>query len=165
MHVTAAPELRTQIRPGDTGLVARLHGVEYSEQYGLDQRFEAHVARGFSDFVLALAEDPGAGRAWLAEDDAGLAGCIAITRESPSHGRLRWFLVARRARGHGLGRRLLDEALAYARERFESIELETFSELTTAAAMYRDAGFDLVDSSPQSDWCREIQLQHYELSF
>jgi GNAT superfamily N-acetyltransferase len=123
------------------------------------------VARGLARFVLALAEDPEAGRAWLAEDAEGLAGCIAISREGEAHGRVRWFLVAERARGQGLGRRLLDEALAYARERFSSLELDTFSELTTAAGMYRAAGFELRRSVPQADWGRTIELQRYELSF
>ena len=95
----------------------------------------------------------------------GSWGCIAITRVSESRGCLRWLIVAQRARGQGLGRRLLDEALSYARSRFGKLQLETFSELTTAARMYRAAGFRLRDSAPQSDWGREIELQHYELEF
>jgi GNAT superfamily N-acetyltransferase len=161
--VTVPLDLRTDIRPGDVGAIAELHGREYWDEYGLDARFEAGVAQGLARFVLALAEDPSVGRAWLAEDADGLAGCIAITRERESHGRVRWFLVARRARGQGLGRRLLDEALGYARERFSSLELDTFSELGTAGSMYRAAGFELVSSGPHSGWGREIDLQRYEL--
>ena len=162
--ITAASGLRTRIRPGDVGAVARLHGLEYSEGYGLDERFEAYVAQSVAGFALALPRDPDTGRLWLAEDDAGLAGCIAITRESGAHGRLRWFLVASRARGQSLGKRLLDEALAYARSSgLETLELETFSDLTTAAHLYRAAGFVLRDTTPQFDWGREILLQHYDL--
>jgi len=161
---TAAPAgIRTKLRPGDLGAVAALHGREYSEEYGLDELFEAHVASGLSEFALELSRDPEAGRLWLAEDGDELAGCVGITRASPDRGRLRWFLVSRRARGQGLGRRLLDEALDYARERFASLELETFSELSAAARLYRDAGFVVRDSAPQSDWGRTIELQHYEL--
>jgi GNAT superfamily N-acetyltransferase len=163
VSVTAPLDLRTGMHPGDIGAIAGLHGREYSEEYGLDARFEALVAQGLARFALALAGDPDAGRIWLGEDGDGLAGCIAITREADSHGRVRWFLVARRARGRGLGRRLLDEALAYARGRFSSLELETFSELTTAAALYRAAGFELRHSAPQAEWGREIELQRYEL--
>jgi GNAT superfamily N-acetyltransferase len=161
---TAAPaKIRTQLRPGDLGAVAALHGREYWDEYGLDELFEAHVARGVSDFALELARDPEAGRLWLAEEGDELAGCVGITRATPDHGRQRWFLVSRRARGQGLGRRLHDEALGYARERFASLELETFSELTTAARLYREAGFVVRDAAPQSDWGRTIELQHYEL--
>ena len=165
MEVTASSEFRTEIRAGDLGAVVGFHGREYAEQYDLDYRFEASVAQALARYGLAYSDDPEAGRMWLAEDEEGLIGCIAISRESGRHGRVRWFLVAQRARGQGLGRRLFDEAMAYARERFETLELETFSELTTAGRMYRDVGFELRDSRPQSAWGREIQLQRYELSF
>ena len=155
--------MRDRLRPGDIGAIVSLHGHEYGDGYRLNESFEAHVARGLGDFALALADNPEAGRAWLTEDDQGLTGCIAITRETDSHGRLRWFLVARRARGLGLGHRLLDAALAYARERFATVELETFGELTAAAHLYRLVGFELQDSRPFDEWGREIELQHYLL--
>ena len=163
MGVILDSQLRTELRPGDPGDIASLHGREYAEEYGLDTTFEADVGRGVAELVLALASDPEAGRAWLVDDEHGLAGCIAITREAPGHARLRWFLVARRARGAGLGGRLLDAGLAYARERFSTIELATFSELTAAARLYRAAGFELRDSARVTLWGREIELQHYEL--
>ena len=165
VQVTASSEFRTEIRPGDLGAVVSFQGREYGEQYGLDYRFEAGVAEAAVAFAFAYAEDPESGRLWLAEDEHGLTGCIAMSREGERHGRVRWFLVARRARGQGLGRRLFDEAMTYARERFDTLELETFSELTTAAGMYRAVGFELRDSRPQRDWGREIQLQHYDLRF
>ena len=165
MQVTASSEFRTEIRPGDLGAVVAFQGREYAEQYGLDYRFEARVAQAVTEFALAYAEDPETGRIWLAEDEHGLVGCIAMSREGERHGRVRWFLVARRARGQGLGRRLFDEAMSYARERFDTLELETFSELTTAARMYRSVGFELRDSRPQNGWGRQIQLQHYDLRF
>lgn len=167
MQVRASTDLRTDLRPGDIGAIGSLHGVEYAEGYGLDNRFEAYVSRSVAEFALELADDPQAGRVWLADDEEGLAACIAISRSDTdtSHGRLRWFLVAERARGRGLGRELLSHALPYARERFRSLELETFSELTAAAHLYRSAGFVLRDSAAQSDWGREIELQHYELRF
>jgi GNAT superfamily N-acetyltransferase len=161
--VGASADLRTDIRPGDVGAIVAFQGREYADQYGLDSRFEAGVAQAVADFAIAFAEDPEAGRLWLAEDEHGLHGCIAITRETAERGRVRWFLVAREARAQGLGRQLLSEALAYARERFQSLELETFSELEAAAHLYRSAGFELVDSAPHNEWGREIQLQHYEL--
>jgi GNAT superfamily N-acetyltransferase len=165
MRVRASSDLRTVLSPGDIGAMAGLHGSEYADEYGLDYRFEAYVAHSIAEFALEQIEDPEAGRVWLADDEDGLTACIAITRKTQSRGRLRWFLLARRARGQGLGRQLLSQALAYARPRYDSLELETFSELTAAAHLYRSAGFELVDSAPQSDWGREIQLQHYELYF
>lgn len=165
MQVRASSDLRTGIRPGDIGAMAWLHGFEYSRGYGLDYSFEAYVAGAIGEFALVLRDDPDAGRVWIAEDEDGIAGCIAITRATDTHARLRWFLVAERARGQGLGRRLLSEAVAHARERFDSVELETFSELTTAGNLYRSVGFRVRDSSPHAEWGREIVLQHYELRF
>jgi ribosomal protein S18 acetylase RimI-like enzyme len=165
MQVSASSDFRTQLRPGDLGAVVELHGREYGEHWGLDPTFEAGVARTVAEFAVACARDPEAGRMWLSDDNQGLVGCIAITREGDRHGRVRWFLVARRAQGQGLGRRLFDEAMAYARERFDTLELETFSELTTAASMYKAVGFEVTDERSHSDWGREIQLQHYRLTF
>jgi GNAT superfamily N-acetyltransferase len=147
MTVKASVDLRTDIQPGDFGNVVAFQGREYAEQYGLDIRFRE------------------AGRMWLVEDDEGLYGCIAVTRETPTRARLRWFLISPRARGQGLGRQLLAEALAYARERFDLIDLVTFSELTTAAHLYLSAGFELMETTPQNDWGREIELRRYQLRF
>jgi GNAT superfamily N-acetyltransferase len=146
MTVKASVDLRTDIRPGDFGAVVAFQGREYAEQYGLDWRFEAHVAEAVGAFAHALAEDPDAGRMWLAEDDGELVGCVAVTREGGRRARLRWVLVSQHARGRG-------------------IDLVTFSELTTAAHMYLSAGFELIESRPQNDWGREIELRRYELRF
>jgi GNAT superfamily N-acetyltransferase len=165
MTVNASVELRTEIQPGDFGAVVAFQGREYAEQYAFDVRFEAHVAEAVGKFALAYGEDPEAGRMWLVEDDEGLYGCIAVTRETATRARLRWFLISPRARGQGLGRQLLAEALAYARERFDLIDLVTFSELTTAAHLYLSSGFELMEARPQNDWGREIELRRYELRF
>jgi len=167
MTITSTPvqvSIRHELRPGDLGAVTAMQGSEYGEQYGMDITFEADVARGMGAFGRAVAEDPEAGRMWIAEDGAHMVGSIAVTRETETLARLRWFLVRRSARGTGVGRRLLDEAMAYIRERaFERVELETFSELTTAARMYLDLGFEVVDATPRLHWGREIELRHYEL--
>jgi GNAT superfamily N-acetyltransferase len=167
MTITSSPvqtTIRHQLRPGDLGAVTAMQGIEYGEQYGMDITFEADVARGMGAFGSAVAEDSEAGRMWIAEDGAHMVGSIAVTRETESLARLRWFLVRRSARGTGVGRRLLDEAMTYIHERgFERVELETFSELTTAARMYLDLGFEVVDAAPRLQWGREIELRHYEL--
>jgi ribosomal protein S18 acetylase RimI-like enzyme len=165
VQVRASIEPRTTIRAGDLGAVVAFQGREYSEQWGLNAQFEAHVAETVADAGGRLALDPSYGRMWLVEDEQGLIGSIAITHEEGTTGKVRWFLVARRAQGRGIGRQLFDEAMAYARERYDSLVLETFSELETAAAMYRAVGFEVVDSAPQTEWGREIQLQHYEVRF
>jgi GNAT superfamily N-acetyltransferase len=167
MTIASSPlktTIRHDVRPGDLGELTAMQGVEYAEQYGMDITFEADVAHDVAAFGLALAEDPDSGRMWIAEDGGRMVGSIAVTRESESVAKLRWFLVRRSARGEGTGRRLLDAALAYTRERdFERIVLQTFSDLTTAAQMYLDAGFELREAERRLQWGREIELRQYEL--
>src|SRR5262249_39142345 len=114
MQVRASAELRTTIRPGDLGEIVAFQGREYAEQYGLNPRFEAHVAESVAHAGARLALDPSYGRMWLVEDEQGLVGSIAITHEEGTTAKVRWFLVARRARGRGIGRQLFEEAMAYA---------------------------------------------------
>jgi GNAT superfamily N-acetyltransferase len=163
VQVRASTDLRSDLRPGDIGGMSALHGREYAAEYDLDFTFEAYVGGSIARFALVLAEDPEAGRIWIAEDEEDIVGCIAVTHTSDAEGWLRWFVVARHARGQGVGRRLLNEALSYARERFEVLKLETFSELTTAGHLYRSSGFVVTDSEPRAQWGRQIELQHYAL--
>jgi GNAT superfamily N-acetyltransferase len=158
--------IRYDLRPGDIGTVAALHGMEYATEYRLSPVFEADAARGLADLAEAISADPAAGRMWLVEEDGGvLIGSIAVSRESAPLARLRYFLLSRAARGRGLGHRLLGVALDYARERgFETMELVTFSELLAAAHLYGQAGFELRHSEPMGRWGREIELRRYELT-
>jgi GNAT superfamily N-acetyltransferase len=145
--------------------MSSLHGREYAAEYDLDFTFEAYVGGSIARFALVLADDPHAGRIWMAVDEDELLGCIGVTRTNDAEGWLRWFVVARHVRGQGLGRKLLSEALAYARERFELLKLETFSELAAAGHLYRSSGFVVTDAEPRSQWGRQIELQHYALRF
>src|SRR5262245_57354856 len=104
--------IRHALQPGDLGMVVHLHGILYAREYGLDVTFEPYVAKPLADFVLG-----GAGRLWIAEDGDRTLGSVAMVDAEPNVGQLRWFLVVPEARGTGLGKRLLDEALAYGRER------------------------------------------------
>jgi GNAT superfamily N-acetyltransferase len=155
---------RSRLEPGDLETVVRLHGREAAE-HGLDATFETEVARGLSDLARAWTHSPDAGRLWLAGPAHDPLGSIAITRARPDLARLRWFLVVPRARGLGLGRRLFDAALSYARARsFATVELGTFADLTIAAAMYRKAGFQVIESAHVKHWGRHLELQTYRLS-
>jgi GNAT superfamily N-acetyltransferase len=157
--------IRHDVGPGDLGAVTTLQATEYNAQYGLGRKFETDVARGLADFGDALSADPGAGRMWLAEDGDDLIGSMMVTRESDTLARLRFFLIVRAARGKGLGHRLLDISLDYAREcGFRKVELVTFSKLQAAAHLYSQAGFELCHSEPSTRWGPEVELRRYELT-
>src|SRR5688572_26297783 len=121
-------QLRTSIEPGDIGRLIFLHGTLYAEEFGLDHTFEAYVASPLGEFIKSFDERKD--RLWIAEDDRQFAGSIAIAGLPDQIAQLRCFLVHPQARGRGLGRTLLDEALAFCREsKMMSVFLWTFNEL------------------------------------
>jgi ribosomal protein S18 acetylase RimI-like enzyme len=154
--------LRTTLRPGDLGTVVHLHGILYAREYGFDPTFEAYVAGPLSDFVRAA--DPRS-RLWLAEQGERIVGCVAVVAASSQVAQLRWFLVDPSARGTGLGKRLLREALAFCESReYMSIVLWTERSLTAAAHLYRAAGFRKVEEKPGRVWGKDVVEEKYELT-
>lgn len=104
--------IRTHLEPGDLGTIVALHGTLYAREYGFDTTFEAYVAGPLAEFVLRASERE---RLWVAERDGRMVGSIAIVAATPA-AQLRWFLVDPSARGSGLGKRLLNEAVAFSQE-------------------------------------------------
>ena len=154
--------IRHELKPGDLGMVVHLHGLIYARQYGLDTTFEPYVAQPLAQCVL-----DGSGRVWIAQDDAGrMLGSIAMVDAGEHVGQLRWFLLVPEARGIGLGRRLLETALAYARERgFVRVFLWSFADLVEARRLYERAGFRISETRTGHVWgaqrtelCMEMEL-------
>ena len=143
--------IRHQLKPGDLGMVVHLHGVVYAREYGLDTTFEPYVAKPLADFVL-----DGSGRLWIAEDGERIVGCIALVEAGEGVGQLRWFLVVPEARGIGLGRRLLEEALSHARQLgLAHIYLWSFADLSDALRLYERAGFKITETMTGLVWGAE----------
>jgi GNAT superfamily N-acetyltransferase len=154
--------LRTDLHPGDLGWIVYLHGVVYAAEHGFDPTFEAYVAGPLADCVRAGS---GRDRIWIAEQKGRIVGCIAIVAASEQTAQLRWFLVEPGARGTGLGKKLLHEAIAFSREcGYESIILWTVSALTAAAHLYRSAGFVKVEENPTRPWGVDVTEEKYELA-
>ena len=153
--------LRIGFRGGDIDSIVHLHGVNYAREYGFDHTFEAYVAGPLSKFARSASKRE---RIWLAERDCRIVGCIAITAASPDVAQLRWFLVDSSARGIGLGKRLLNEAVGFCKTSgYTSIILWTVSALDVAARLYRSVGFKKVAKKAGEQWGVDVVEEKYEL--
>jgi GNAT superfamily N-acetyltransferase len=148
-------EVRRLGRPGDLGWVVMAHGEAYAAQYGWDFSFEALVARIVADF--AAGRDPDREAAWIAEADGARAGCVFCVAAGPDTAQLRILLVDPAARGHGIGARLVDECLAFARAAgYRRITLWTNDVLASARRIYQAAGFTLDAEEPHHSFGADL---------
>jgi GNAT superfamily N-acetyltransferase len=149
--------------PGDLGWVVMAHGEVYAAEFGWDTSFEALVARIVADY--AAASDPVREAAWVAELDGQRAGCVfCVAGEEPGTAKLRILLVEPGARGHALGDRLVDTAIAFARRAgYERMRLWTNHPLAAARRIYLRHGFRLIEEAPHRSFGAELVGQTYEL--
>jgi ribosomal protein S18 acetylase RimI-like enzyme len=153
--------LRTELRPGDLEYIVYLHGVIYARERGFDHSFGAYVAEPLAAMVRAGSPRD---KLWLAERAGRIIGCVAMVGVSPKTAQLRWFLVDPAARGAGLGRRLLKEAIQFCREAgYEEIVLWTESALQVAAHLYQSFGFRKTEEKPGVIWGVELIEEKYEM--
>ena len=157
------PYVLRQHEPGDMGWVIHMHGRQYAEEYGWDEHFEALVAQICSDFINNY--DPNKERCWIAEMDGQIVGSVFVVKESEEFAKLRLLLVDPKARGLGLGTRLVDECIRFARRKgYKSLVLWTNSVLESARNIYRNAGFKLVAEEPHHSYGHDLVGETWELS-
>jgi DNA-binding MarR family transcriptional regulator/GNAT superfamily N-acetyltransferase len=153
--------LRTH-RPGDMGWVVQAHGRLYFEEYGWDERFEALVAGIASAFVKNFDEERE--RCWIAEMDGEPVGSVFVVKKSKTVAKLRLLIVEPRARGRGLGRRLVEECIGFARAKgYRKLVLWTQSNLAAARVIYRSLGFELKKSEKHASFGVKLVGEYWEL--
>jgi GNAT superfamily N-acetyltransferase len=148
-------------RPGDIGWVVSRHGALYAQEFGWDGSFEAMVARIGADFIDKF--QPGLERAWIAEIDGQRVGAVFIVRKSKTVAKLRMLLIDPEARGLGLGKRLVNECISFARAAgYRKITLWTHDILLAARGIYLAAGFRLVSSEPNHAFGKTMHTEVWE---
>jgi len=156
--------IRHDMRPGDLGRVIEQHAELYAAEFGFDRRFEAYVAETLGEFGRLFR--PHLDRLWLAERDGRLLGSIGVIGRDDNAAQIRWVLLDPAARGTGLGRRLLDTALAFCREAdYTSIFLWTVEGLAASARLYVSAGFRKTETKPATVlWGATLCEERYDLA-
>lgn len=149
-------------RPGDIGWIIHRHGELYAEEYGWDETFEALVADILARFIQH--HDPKRECLWIAELDRERVGSIMVVDAGDNVAQLRILLVEPKARGRGIGKRLIDECLDFSkRAGYGKIKLWMQSILVEARRLYDNAGFTLVEEKPHHSFGHDLIAQVLEL--
>jgi GNAT superfamily N-acetyltransferase len=148
---------------GDFGWIVSRHAELYLREYGWADPFEGLCAQIVADFVNNF--DPERERCWIAEMSGENVGCVMLVKDDqPGVARLRLLLVDPKARGLGLGAKLVDECVLFARAKgYAKVTLWTHSVLAAARHVYEGAGFKLTSSEPRHSWGKDVVAEFWDL--
>ena len=147
---------------GDYGWVIERHGALYRQEYDWDETFEGLVARIVADYIEH--RDPEREAAWIAEIDGRRVGCVFCTKKEEDLAQLRILLVEPSARGVGVGQRLVDECVRFARRAgYNQMMLWTNDVLVSARRIYEAVGFRLVEEEAHRSFGHDLVGQNWLL--
>jgi DNA-binding MarR family transcriptional regulator/N-acetylglutamate synthase-like GNAT family acetyltransferase len=150
-------------RAGDFGWIVTRHAILYAQEYGWTENFEGLCAQIVADFLNNC--DPACERAWIAERNGERVGSVLLAKDTPEVARLRLLLVEPSARGLGIGKRLTDECIGFARRcGYRRITLWTHGVLGAARHIYERAGFRLTASEARKSWGQDVVSEHWDMT-
>lgn len=153
---------RHQLLPGDVGYLIYLHGELYARETGYNLEFEQYVCKTFYEFLDSYS--PSKDRVFLAIHQHRIVGAVAILGASRHLAQLRWFLVHPDFRGKGVGKKLIEDALAFCREKnYQKVYLLTTSMQTTAIGLYVKMGFRKTGEKYLQQWGQQLYEQRYDM--
>jgi DNA-binding MarR family transcriptional regulator/GNAT superfamily N-acetyltransferase len=148
--------------PGDLGWILQRHGAVYAAEFGWDASFEGLCTRIVSEYATQRDTSPERTGGWIAEVDGVPAGSVCCVPDSLATARLRLLIVEPWARGLGLGARLVDQCLDFARQAgYTDIVLLTYSQLAAARRIYQAAGFTLDHEHPEDAYGQHLTAQSW----
>ncbi|WP_018607645.1 bifunctional helix-turn-helix transcriptional regulator/GNAT family N-acetyltransferase [Uliginosibacterium gangwonense] len=159
---SSVPYILRPHQVGDMGWIVHRQGLLYAQEYGWDETYEALVAEIVAGFVKNF--DPKWERCWIAEREGRIAGSVFVLRETPTQAKLRLLYVEPEARGLGIGQRLVEECIRFARQKgYRRLVLWTNDILLSARKIYQVAGFRLLDEEAHHSFGKDLVGQHWGL--
>lgn len=156
------PYLLRQHQPGDLGWIVHRQAILYAEEYGWDDTYEALAAEIVAQFIRNY--DPKRERCWVAEKDGARIGAVFVAKASDEIAKLRLLHVEREARGLGIGKRLVQECVRFARQAgYQKLTLWTQSILLAARHIYQQAGFRVVGEEQHHSFGKDLTAETWEL--
>jgi GNAT superfamily N-acetyltransferase len=157
------PYLLRMHQSGDMGWIVYRQAILYSEEYGWDGSYEALAAEIVAKFIKNY--DPRWERAWVAEKDGERVGAVFVAKESDEMAKLRLLHVEPQARGLGIGKRLVEECIRFARQAgYQNMTLWTQSTLHAARHIYKQAGFHVVHEEKHHSFGKDLSAESWELN-
>ncbi|WP_120970905.1 helix-turn-helix domain-containing GNAT family N-acetyltransferase [Comamonas sp. lk] len=155
-------EISCGYRPGLLGRITEMHAAYYSQHSGFGQFFESQVATGVAEFATRLNRD--CNNVWVATLNGQIVGSVSVDGQDlgNNHAHLRWFILDDSCRGHGVGRKLLSQAIAFCdRMKFPATQLWTFKGLNAARHLYDSFGFELTHETVGNQWGSVVTEQQF----
>jgi len=160
---TSTSYLLRQHQPGDLGWIVHRQAILYAEEYGWDGTYEALAGEIVAQFIKNY--DPNRERCWIAEKDGERVGGAFVAKVSDDIAQLRLLHVEAQARGLGIGKRLVEECLRFARRAgYQKMTLWTQSNLYAARHIYKQSGFQVVREQQHHSFGKDLTAETWELN-